>query len=151
MVDDAKPCPQITEILGEQFIPSRPPEIMIHGFLGAAPITLHRRLCCGRDYPIRVGLPAFQHRGRNSYVALLRRYVPNPFAYFEKLSRERHGISELKFKRGDRVRFNNATEVQYGIVSEISPKREMFAVAWDYSDNRRWHTVFDQHLFDVVP
>lgn len=77
-------------------------------------------------------------------------YVPNPIAYFEKLARERRGIPELKFKRGDRVRFSNATEVQYGIVSEISPKREMFAIAWDYSGSRRWHAVFDQDLFDIV-
>ena len=76
-------------------------------------------------------------------------YVPGPLAYLEKREREKRGIPELKFKVGDRVSTSNTTGIECGTVSELSPKREMFAVFWDFG-GKKWHTVFDQDLFDAV-
>src|SRR5262249_49851945 len=75
-------------------------------------------------------------------------YVPNPITYLEKLQREKNGIPELKFALGDRVGVRNNGEIELGTVVQVSPKREMFAITWDYG-NTKWYPVFDQDLFDL--
>ncbi len=76
-------------------------------------------------------------------------YVPGPVAYLEKREREKRGIPELKFKAGDRISTTSTSGIEYGTVSELSPKREMFAVFWDFS-GKKWHTVFEQDHLDAV-